>query len=255
MAEIISFANQKGGVGKSTSAINVSAGLAAAGKKTLLVDFDPQGNATSGLGINKKNLTSSVYELIISRTDAKNAVLATKMPGLYIIPASISLAGAEFELVDVEEREFCLKKALESVKNDFDYIIIDCPPSLGLLTLNALTASDGAIVPMLCEHFSLEGLTQLLMTVRAIKKRYNERLRLIGILITMFNGRLSLSQEVLAELKRYYSDKLFRTLIPRNVRLAEAPGFGEPIQVYDKRSKGAEAYNDVALEIIERTGV
>lgn len=255
MAEIISFANQKGGVGKSTSAINVSAGLAAAGKKTLLVDFDPQGNATSGLGINKKNLTSSVYELIISRTDAKNAVLATKMPGLYLIPASISLAGAEFELVDAEEREFCLKKALDPIKNDYDYIIIDCPPSLGLLTLNALTASDGTIVPMLCEHFSLEGLTQLLMTVRAIKKRYNERLRLIGILITMFNGRLSLSQEVLAELKRYYSDKLFRTLIPRNVRLAEAPGFGEPIQVYDKRSKGAEAYNDVALEIIERTGV
>lgn len=252
MAQIISFANQKGGVGKSTSAINVAAGLALAGKKTLLVDFDPQGNATSGLGVNKKKLSLTVYDLVIGRGEARNAVTVTNFNNLYLLPANISLAGAEFELVDAENREFCLKKALDTIRDDFDYMIIDCPPSLGLLTLNALTASDGIIVPMLCEYFSLEGLTQLLITVRAIKKRYNERLRLIGILITMFNGRLTLSQDVLAELKKYYPDKLFRTMIPRSVKIAEAPGFGEPIQYYDKRSKATDAYNDVAAEIIER---
>lgn len=253
MGKIIAFANQKGGVGKSTSAINIAAALGKFGKKTLIVDLDPQGNTTSGVGINKKQIKTSSYDILISRCDAKSAIVKTKFDNLDILPSNITLAGAEFELVDTSNREGRFKSAMDKIKDEYDYIIVDCPPSLGLLTLNALVASNGVVVPMLCEYFSLEGLTQLMMTIREVKKRFNPALDLTGILITMYNGRLNLSAEVLHELKKYYSDKLFKTMIPRSVRLSEAPSYGEPIQYYDKRSKSAEAYNEVAEELIFRT--
>ncbi|MBQ1846774.1 MAG: ParA family protein [Clostridia bacterium] len=252
MSKILAFANQKGGVGKSTSAINIAAAFSLMNKKVLLVDCDPQGNTTSGVGINKKNIRASAYDVLISRADPSAAVIPTGFDNLFIIPSNINLAGAEFELVDAENREKRLKKAIDAVKDRFDVVIIDCPPSLGLLTVNALVCADGIIVPMLCEYFSLEGLTQLLMTVKEIKRRYNPSLELTGILITMYNGRLNLSQEVAAELKKYYADRLIPTIIPRSVKISEAPGFGEPIQYYDKHGKGTEAYNAAAKDILKR---
>ena len=252
MGKIIAFANQKGGVGKSTSAINIASALGLLGKKTLIVDLDPQGNTTSGVGINKKQIKTSSYDILISRSDTKSAIVKTKFENLDILPSNITLAGAEFELVDTSNREGRFKSAMDKVKDEYDYIIVDCPPSLGLLTLNALVASNGVVVPMLCEYFSLEGLTQLMITIREVKKRFNPSLDLAGILITMYNGRLNLSAEVLHELKKYYSDKLFKTMIPRSVRLSEAPSYGEPIQYYDKRSKSSEAYNEVAKELVFR---
>ena len=252
MSKILAFANQKGGVGKSTSAINIAAAFSLKGKRVLIVDCDPQGNTTSGVGINKKNIRASTYDVLISRVEPGSAVIPTAFDNLFIMPSNIKLAGAEFELVDAENREKRLKKSLEAVKDQFDIVVIDCPPSLGLLTVNALVAADGIIVPMLCEYFSLEGLTQLLMTVKEIKRRYNPSLELTGILITMYNGRLNLSQEVAAELKKYYSDRLIPTVIPRSVKISEAPGFGEPIQYYEKHGKGAEAYNAAAADILKR---
>ncbi len=252
MGKIISLANQKGGVGKSTPAINIAAGLGQMGKRTLLVDLDPQGNTTSGVGINKKQIKTSSYDILISRADAYSAIVKTNFENLSILPSNITLAGAEFELVDADNRENRFKAAMDKVSDSYDYILVDCPPSLGLLTLNALVASDGVVVPMLCEYFSLEGLTQLMITIREVKKRFNPALDLSGILITMYNGRLNLSAEVLHELKKYYSDKLFKTMIPRSVRISEAPSYGEPIQYYDRRSKAAEAYNDVVKELILR---
>lgn len=252
MGSIVSLANQKGGVGKSTSAINIAAALGQMGKRTLLVDLDPQGNTTSGVGINKKQIKTSSYDILISRADTESAIVSTKYENLDILPSNITLAGAEFELVDADNRENRFKSAMERVSDNYDYILVDCPPSLGLLTLNALVASKGVVVPMLCEYFSLEGLTQLMITIREVKKRFNPSLDLTGILITMYNGRLNLSGEVLHELKKYYSDKLFKTMIPRSVRISEAPSYGEPIQYYDRRSKAAEAYNSVAEELIFR---
>lgn len=253
MAKIISLANQKGGVGKTTSAINIAAAIGLKGKKTLLLDCDPQGNASSGVGIRRNRIGATTYDILIGRARAEDAIIKTEYKNLSVLPSSMPLAAAELELADLEDRAFRLKNALESVKNDYDYIFIDCPPSLGMLTINALTASDGVIVPMQCEYFSLEGLTQILSTVKQVKRLYNPDLSLTGILITMHNGRLNLSVQVLDELKKHYADKLFSTPISRNVRLSEAPSFGMPIQYYDKYSKGSSAYDDIAAELLERT--
>ena len=253
MAYTISLANQKGGVGKTTSAVNCAAAVAALGKRVLLVDLDPQGNATSGVGIQRKRVQHSSYDLMIGRAKAKEAILETRFQNLSVLPSQISLAGAEFELIDIERREMLLKNALSEIEADYDYIFIDCPPSLGILSINALTASSGVIIPMQCEFYALEGLSQLMMTIRQVKRLYNTSLEITGILITMYNGRLNLSLQVLDELKKYYADKLFKTGIVRNVKLSEAPSFGEPVIYYDKNSKGSRAYMDVAQEILERT--
>lgn len=252
MAKILAFANQKGGIGKTTSAINVAAGIGLLGKKVLLVDLDPQGNSTSGVGVNKRAVKASSYDVLISRAEATDALLKTPYDNLYIMPANMNLAAAEFELVSVSGREKRLDNALSACKNAFDYIIVDCPPSLGILTINALAASDGLIIPMQCEYFALEGLSQLAMTAKQCKKLYNPRLEITGIIITMYNGRLNLTLQVLEELKKYYGDKLISTPVPRSVRLSEAPSYGKPIQYYDRFSKGALAYNDIAKEIVGR---
>lgn len=254
-AFVISFANQKGGVGKTTSAVNVAASLAVLGRRVLLVDLDPQGNTTSGVGVSKKQVRFSTYETLIGACDPRDAVMKTDFDNLWVMPAVISLAGAEIDLLQLEAREYALKSALDTVAEDFHYIIIDCPPSLGMLTVNALSASDGVVIPMQCEYYALEGLSQLMITIRKIKELYNKDLGITGILLTMYNGRLNLSVQVQHELKKYYGDKLFRTMIARNVRLSEAPGFGKPIYAYDKYSNGSLAYMNVAKELIERTGV
>ncbi len=249
----ICFANQKGGVGKTTSAVNISACIARSGKRVLLVDSDPQGNATSGIGINKRNIGATVYDLLIGRSKACEAVKSTSYDGLYIIPSSINLVGAEMELVDEDKREYRLRNALEPIKKDYDYIIIDCPPSLGLITINSLVAADAVIVPLLCEYYSLEGLSQLTLTLKHIKRLYNPALELLGVLINMYDGRLNLTVQVMEEIKKYFSDKLFASPIPRNVKISEAPSYGMSIIDYDRHSKGAAAYASVAREIMERS--
>ena len=252
MAKIISFANQKGGVGKTTSCVNIAASLGVLGHKVLIIDMDPQGNATSGVGIAKKALKGSSKDVLTDAVSAKEAILETPYDNLYIIPTNTTLAGAEFDLYDFDESEYRLKTALASVKDEFDYILIDCPPSLGMLTINAFTASDGIIVPMQCEFYALEGLSQLMITINRIKRLYNSELNVSGILITMHNGRLLLTMQVMAELGKHYADKLFNTKISRNVKLTEAPGFGRPVYYHDKNSKGAKEYLEVAKELAER---
>lgn len=252
MGKIIAFANQKGGVGKTTSAVNIAASVGILGKSVLLIDLDPQGNTTSGVGINKKNLKSTSYELLIDEIDAAQAIVETEFKNLSVIPSNISLAGAEFDLYQLDNREYRLKKQLEAVKDNYDYIFIDCPPSLGMITVNALAAADAVIIPMQCEYYALEGLSQLMITIRKIKQLYNPELEICGILITMFNGRLILTMQVISELKKYYSDKLFKTSVSRNVKLSEAPSFGKPVYYHDKSSKGAVEYLEVAKELIER---
>ena len=252
MGKIIAFANQKGGVGKTTSAVNIAASVGILGKSVLLIDLDPQGNTTSGVGINKKNLKSTSYELLIDEIDAAQAIVETEFKNLSVIPSNISLAGAEFDLYQLDNREYRLKKQLEAVKGNYDYIFIDCPPSLGMITVNALAAADAVIIPMQCEYYALEGLSQLMITIRKIKQLYNPELEICGILITMFNGRLILTMQVISELKKYYSDKLFKTPVSRNVKLSEAPSFGKPVYYHDKSSKGAVEYLEVAKELIER---
>ena len=252
MGKIITFANQKGGVGKTTSAVNVAASLGILGKNVLLVDLDPQGNTTSGVGVAKKNLKNTTDAVLLDGVKASDAVIKTKFTNLSVMPANISLAGSELDLFREENGESCLKRALAEIKDDYDYIIIDCPPSLGMLTLNALVASDGVIIPMQCEFYALEGLSQLMITIGKIKQSYNPALFVCGILVTMFNGRLVLSMQVISELKKHYADKLFKTAVSRNVRLSEAPGFGMPVYYHDKTSKGAAEYLEVAKELAER---
>ncbi len=254
MSKIIAVANQKGGVGKTTSVINICACLAQLDKAVLLVDMDPQGNATSGCGINKKQVTNSVYDAIAEPEQAKMCILRTQVPNLYVMPSSMSLAGAELELVDVERRESCLKRALDQVKDVFDYIFIDCPPSLALLTLNALCCADSVLIPIQCEYFALEGLSQLTNTLKLVKKNYNPKIEIEGVLLTMYDGRLNLCIQSAEEIKRFFSDKLYATAIPRNVRLSEAPSHGLPITLYDKYCKGTEAYMAVATEFLKRNG-
>lgn len=254
MAKVISFANQKGGVGKTTSAVNVAASLGLLGHKVLMLDIDPQGNTTSGLGFKKKSLKHTVKDVLTGAVSAKDAVLETEFENLWLIPTNIALTGADIELFDEYEDDspYCLKKALECIQEDFDYVIIDCPPSLSLLTVNAFTASDGIVVPMQCEFYALEGLSQLILSIKGIKQRHNPDLNITGILITMYNARLLLSMQVMSELRKHYSDKLFSTNISRNVKLTEAPGYGKPVYYHDKNAKGTKEYLEVAKELAER---
>ena len=252
MGKIIAFANQKGGVGKTTSAVNVAASLGVIGYKVLLVDLDPQGNATSGVGVSKKNLKLTIQDVLLEKAGVEDVVIQTKFNNLSLLPANITLANAEFQLFDADNSQMELKNALLKVKDSYDYVIIDCPPSLGMLTVNALSASDGVVIPMQCEFYALEGLSQLMITVSRIKQYYNDKLTVTGILITMYNKRLLLSMQVMAELKKHYTDKLFDTCISRNVKLSEAPGFGMPVYYHDKSSKGSAEYLDVAKELSSR---
>lgn len=252
MAKIVSFSNQKGGVGKTTSCVNISAQIANKGKRVLMIDMDPQGNATSGLGLSKSKIKRTIYDVIIGQCDIKEAIITTGFKNLSVVPATIDLAGAELELYDIEEGENFAKLALDSIKDDYDYIFIDCPPSLGMLTVKALSISDGIVIPMQCEFYSLEGMSQLLNTVKKIKKAYNPSLQVVGILLTMYNGRLTLTNQVVAELKKYYADKLFKVPISRTVRLSEAPSFGTPICYHDPYGKGSLEYAAVAKELMLR---
>lgn len=251
---VISFANQKGGVGKTTSCINIASSAAARGLNVLLIDGDPQGNSTSGVGISKKNISKTVYNVLIDGASPDECIIGTKFKNLSVVPATINLAGAEFELIDFEHRERRLSDFIAKCSG-YDLIVIDCPPSLSLLTVNALTASDGVVIPMQCEYYALEGLTQLMMSIRRVKELYNPALTVLGILVTMYNGRLNLTSAVLAEIKKYYGDKLLKTAIPRAVTLSEAPSFGEPINYHDKLSRAAQAYDAAAEEIIKRVGI
>jgi chromosome partitioning protein len=250
MTKIISIANQKGGVGKTTTAINLSSLFAAAEKRTLLVDIDPQSNSSSGLSVT--NHTPSVYEVLVGTINIREVIINTFMPHLDMLPSNINLVGAEIEMVDLENRENLLKSCLKDIENDYDYILIDCPPSLGLLTLNALTASDSVLIPVQCEYFALEGLGQLLNTINIVKKYYNKDLSIEGVLLTMFDTRLRLSHQVAEEVRKYFGDKVYKTVINRNVRISEAPSYGKPIILYDAISSGAQNYMALASEILEK---
>lgn len=255
MGKAIAIFNQKGGVGKTTTNINLAACLALKGKKILILDIDPQGNTTSGMGISKKGLEKTMYEVLINdKLEPKDAIIPTRVKNLDIIPASVQLAGAEIELVQLEGREKRLKKALDKIKGNYDYIFIDCPPSLGLLTINSLTAVDSVLIPIQCEFYALEGVSQLMSTIELVKKNMNTSLEIQGVILSMFDGRTNLSIQVVEEVKKYFKEKVYTTVIPRNVRLAEAPSYGMPITEYDPKSKGAEAYSEFAEEFLELEG-
>ncbi len=250
MGKIIAFANQKGGVGKTTTAVNLAASLAEQGKKVLVCDFDPQGNATSGFGIDPRSLKTSVYELTVCDAPVEDGIIQTKW--VDVIGANVNLAGAEIDLIELDRREYRLKMVLDQIRDDYDYIFIDCPPSLGLLTLNSLCAADSFLVPLQCEYYALEGLTQLMTTVRAVQRGLNQGIKMEGVLLTMFDGRTNLSIQVVEEVKRHFGKKVFATVVPRNVRLSEAPSHGEPITAYDRYCRGAEAYMALAQEFLRR---
>ena len=256
MGKIVSFSNQKGGVGKTTSCVNISAQIANKGKKVLMIDMDPQGNATSGLGLPKSKIKKTIYDVVIGKCKMEDAIIKTRFKNLSVVPATINLAGAELELHDLEEASEenlnFFNKEIASVKDDYDYIFIDCPPSLGMLTIKALSASDGVVIPMQCEFYSLEGMSQLFNTIKRIHQLFNPSLRVVGILLTMYNGRLTLTNQVVAELRKYYQDKLFKVPISRTVRISEAPGYGEPICYHDPYGKGSLEYAAVAKELMTR---
>ncbi len=252
MGKVIAVANQKGGVGKTTTAVNLSSCLGHFGKKTLLIDSDPQGNSTSGLGLNNREIEISTYDCLINNTAMSEVIIKTEFENLYICPSNINLAGAELELADTEQREYSLKNSIAEIKNDYDFIIIDCPPSLSLMTINSFTAADSVLIPIQCEYYALEGLSQLMNTLKIIKKKLNPELEIEGVLPTMYDSRTNLSIQVVEEVKEFFGEKMYPTLIPRNVRLSEAPSFGKPIIEYDKGSKGAESYLLLAEEVIAK---
>ncbi len=251
MAKTVSILNQKGGVGKTTTAVNLSAAVGNRGYKVLLADIDPQGNSTSGYGINKREIKKSSFDLLTGQTETRDVIIKTAFENVDIIPANMDLAGAELEIIDMPRRESILKKAIAGVWEDYDFIFLDCPPSLGLITLNALAASDTFLVPIQCEYYALEGLSQLMNTARKVKKAYNPYLDIEGVLLTMFDGRLNLTQQVVTEVKRFFPKKVYASAIPRNVRLSEAPGFGQPIIYFDRASKGSQAYLALADEFLK----
>lgn len=253
LARVIAVINQKGGVGKSTTAVNLGAYLAAAGRRVLLIDIDPQGNATSGVGIDKASLQRCVYDVLMEEVGIADVIRDTEVEGLKVAPATIELAGAEIELVAAMSREFRLQRALQSVRDQFDYILIDSPPSLGLLTLNGMTAADSVLIPIQCEFYALEGLSQLMKTVEMVRRHLNPHLEVEGVLLTMYDARTNLSEQVAEDVRAYFGDRVrvFKTIIPRNIKLSEAPSFGKPILLYDDRSRGAEAYRNLAAEVMD----
>lgn len=250
MVKVIAIANQKGGVGKTTTAVNLAACLAALGRKVLLIDSDPQGNATSGFGFDKRDIKKCIYDNLINEVPMRETIKATAYDNLALVPATIQLAGAEIELVSLMNREGRLKNSLERVKHEYDYVLIDCPPSLGLLTINALTAASSVIIPIQCEFYALEGVTMLMNTIQLVQRNLNPALKLEGVVMTMFDSRTNLAQDVVEEVKKYFTSKMYQTIVPRNVRLSEAPSHGQPVIDYDSKSKGAQVYMELAREVI-----
>ena len=254
MGRVIAVANQKGGVGKSTTAINLSACLAEKGKKVLAIDIDPQGNTTSGLGVDKNNVENTLYELLLGEAEAKDTIVKDVVENVDLIPSNVNLSGAEIELIGVDEKEYIMKKIIDKVRRKYDYIIMDCPPSLNMLTINALTAANSVLVPIQCEYYALEGLSQLIHTIELVKERLNKKLVMEGVVFTMYDARTNLSLQVVENVKDNLQQNIYKTIIPRNVRLAEAPSHGLPINLYDTRSAGAESYRMLAEEVINREG-